>query len=150
MKNCPECQSDQFKKLSLIHAEGISSNISAGVGVSSGGVGVGVAKGKSISDLAASCAPPKSMKEKVGSQAMALPIFATFIPFLIASQGLRSFSDIGWYWYALMIAGFVWSSVRSHRAEKAYLVKFKEEMDDYEQSYMCTRCGTHFKPFANG
>ena len=149
MKNCPVCQSDSFKKISLIHEEGVSASFGAGVGVgmSGLGVGVGVGGGKTTTALAAKCSPPIKNKKAFEHQVGYFLFLVFLVPLAVAFTANDSWGEIGWFWKAW--AGFgvcfmVWMNIKfDEKQDKAH----KQAVEEYDKTYMCTRCGHFFQPF---
>lgn len=147
MKNCPNCQSDQFKKATLINAEGQSVTAGLGVGVSAGGIGAGFGGGVTSTALAAKCAPPKLDKDAFAKQSGNWMLLIFFVPLIIAYLSTQSFSEVGFFWKVWAGLGFAYMAWMNHKFDKAYKDAFANSLADYEKTYMCLRCGTMFKPF---
>lgn len=143
MQNCPSCQSDQFKKASLIHAEGIS--VGAAVGVGAGGVAGGV--GGSTSILAAKCAPPTKDKNAYMNRIGSWILLVFFVPLMIATFAASSFSEVGLFWKVWAGLGVAIAAWSGAKFEKAADASYRQATADYEKTYMCLRCGTFYKPF---
>lgn len=143
MRNCPSCQSDQIKKVALVHAEGIG--VGAGIGIGTGGVGVGV--GVSASALATKCAPPKKDKDAFMKQGGHVLLLVFFVPLLIATFAAPSFSEVALVWKAWAALGFVLMAWLNFKFDKKAELDFQQAKADYDKTYMCIRCGTFYKPF---
>lgn len=142
MQNCPKCQSEEFKKLSLIYADGTSSGKSVGVGVTGGGsVAVGVGASASITQLATKCAPPVKSKGEAGGLVGAILVMGQ-IAVAVATGA-------GWfYFFLILIPGMIYVYSCSQQEEKQLLAKHNAALEDYNQKYLCLRCETIFNPFA--
>ena len=147
MKNCPTCQSDQVKKTSLIHAEGVHSSVGVGVGIASGGVGAGVGVGASSSALAAACAPPKKDKDAFMKQSGGVLALIFVVPLFVATAAYGSWAETGFFWKAWAALGFTLMVWLNYKFDKTQEENFEQIKADYEKTYMCLRCGHFYKPF---
>lgn len=142
MKNCPACQSDQIKKASLIHAEGVSNSRAVGVGLGTGHVaGVGVGVGSSATALASQCAPPKR-----GNAPFVGGVFSLFIGCVITALGLPNY--LGYYVGLVLLPGLAIVPFIAYKQSKANKAKYELALSEYEKIYMCLRCGHFYKPFS--
>lgn len=149
--SCPFCESSEWKMASLVYAEGISttqgSASSSGIGISSGGIGVGSSKGEyshfSQSELSLKASPPASpshdIKILIGLYTFLLLILYFYfdIPLFFALI-FTSLSTIILYPLAMFFSYL-------------YVNFFSDEQDKYEiqlskwrQVKMCLRCGLFF------
>jgi hypothetical protein len=134
MENCPKCQSDQFKKLSLIYAEGTSNGKAIGIGMTGGGnVGVGVGASASITNLATKCTPPVTPTENAGGALGAL--------FIVGQIVTSVTTGAGWlYFFVILIPGLIFSVIQIQKEEKEMLIKHTAALEDYDKKFMCLRC----------
>lgn len=142
MKACPECQSDQLKKASLVNEEG--TGVTVGVGVSTHG-SIGVGGGVTTSALALRCAPPKEKTNTI-SYATGFSYILWLIPFLIANNQTESISAISTFWKIWFVAGLIVAARYSFRDSAASQQLHARAMEEYNRTYICTRCGTFSKP----
>jgi hypothetical protein len=143
MKACPQCESDQLKKASLVHEEG--TGVAVGIGVSTHG-SVGVAGGVTASTLALRCAPPKQRTDIISSRTGYALLFG-IVPVLVAGTAAGSWSNLGTFWIVWLIVGlgfFFHCSLKDFNASKAL---HDAAMEEYQKTYICGRCGTSSKPF---
>lgn len=148
MKNCPACQSDQIKKISLIHEEGVRAGGSIGAGITSSGIGAGVGVGVSTSLLAAKCAPPKKDNEAFFKQAGNGLLLVFFVPLVIALMANGSWGETGWFWKAWAGLGLALIAWLQFKFDKKQEEAYQQALADYDRTYMCSRCGHFFQPFA--
>jgi hypothetical protein len=148
MKNCPACQSDSLKKLTLIHQEGVRAEVNIGAGITSSGIGAGAGVGVSTSLLAAKCAPPKKDTDAFLTQSGKGLALVFFAPLLIAVMGNDSWGETSllWKWWASV--GFGLIVLLQLEFDKKQEKEHQQALADYEKTYMCTRCGHFFQPFA--
>ena len=147
MKNCPTCQSDQFKKATLLHAEGQSVTVGGVVGVGPGGIGLGAGRGVTKSVLANTCAPPKRPPSSPMGDAKLWQIFVVAIPLFIAFRNGTNFSGVDYLWLLFGGAGAVYLFSKGAKAETQIRARHAEELEKYEKTYMCLRCGALSQPF---
>lgn len=145
MQNCPSCQSDQFKKLALIHAEGTSTSAGVGVGIAPGGLGAGVSAGVSTTKLAASCAPPVKDEKAFANTHGHSYALIFFVPLMIAGFYSNSISEIGWYWWVWGGIGLLLAFDTFVKFEKTAQAQYEAALAEYDRTVMCTRCGTRFQ-----
>jgi len=151
--NCPKCGSTGWKSLSVIHAEGTSSENETtsigGVGIGSGG-NIGVLSGSSESSrqtqsqLAAAAAPPVYSEEDSSG--------CLVLSFIIGI-------GVVWYCWHLSIAlAILWVIVlpilaiwvhglgeEDRKKKKEEKEEYDKEMEEWLNSAMCLRCGEIFK-----
>lgn len=147
MVNCPHCESDQFKKATLVHAEGQSVTVGVGVGVGSGGLGIGVGRGATTSALAEKCAPPKMKEPNIFGDAKMWQFLVVAIPTLFAFAGGGHFSGMDFFWLTWGAAGSLFLFSKGWDAQKKGIEKHKLDIALYEKTYMCLRCGALSQPF---
>jgi len=142
---CVKCGSDRIKSLKLVHEDGFMRNLSGttGVAVSRGGVAVGAAttKGVSQSETSRRYAPPAT-PQTTSLFAQAL-FFALILALIIAYVA----SNSPWMLLvAVPVAVWVYVKVRrstvvSNAREQS---RYSEAMGAWERSYLCERCGQVF------
>lgn len=147
MNTCPVCESDQLKKATLVHAEGVATTVGVGGAIGPGGLGVGVGRGVSTSALAAKCAPPKKVVPSPFGDAKMWQFLLVFIPFLFAFAGQGDMSGISYFWLAWGVVGGLFLSSKGWRAAEKAEAEHRQAVIDYENTYMCLRCGHLFQPF---
>lgn len=148
MKNCPACQSDQVRKISLIHEEGVRAGVGIGVGVSVSGVGAGVGAGVSTSVLATKCAPPKKDKDAFFKQVGGGLLLVFVVPLIISLMASGSWGETGWFWKAWAGLGLALIAWLQFKFDKKQEEAYQQALADYEKTFMCCRCGHFFQPFA--
>jgi zinc-ribbon domain len=131
---CPNCNSENFQKLSVIYQGGTTSNQSVGIGVFAGRVGGAVGGGTSRSTLASYAAPPSKPSG-------CLMLLVVWIVCLIVIMGFRLLLPnlpalYGVIVILLLIGGFYLASPSS---------QFDDRMDEWHRSYLCHRCGHVFQ-----
>lgn len=144
-RTCPECGSDECKKASLVHEEGGGTVRLVGIG--SGGVGI--AGGVTQSKLAKRVAPPPPVPSTRKGQGLmifcllisGISIFTTVYLFGV-NGGLGVFGTI---WNLLWIGLVIWSGKRMMKNP----LSVDQRMIDYNNTYMCLRCGTCYMPFVD-
>ncbi len=146
MKPCPSCQSDQFKKATLVHAEGQSVTVGVGAGISGGGLGVGVGRGVTKSLVAETCAPPKKPEPKLfGDTPMWLALVA-FIPPMIGFAAAGSLANASYIWVVWTCLGFAYLGWKSWKPFKENEARHVHALAEYDKNFMCLRCGTLSQP----
>ena len=148
MKNCPACQSDSLKKLSLVHQEGVRAGANIGIGITSSGIGAGIGAGVSTSLLAAKCTPPKKDKDAFFKQSGGSLLLVFFTPLVIALMANGSWGETGWFWKAWASLGFGLIAWLQFKFDKKQEEEHQHALAEYEKTYMCARCGHFFQPFA--
>lgn len=144
MKNCPTCQSDQFKKATLVYAEGHSITVGGAIGVNSGGVGVGVGKGVTRSRVADICAPPSRAPFHPFGDAKLWQAALVLVSLLIA---LRDGIQVDYFWLLISGVGAAFIIYKAAKTESRISAKHEADLKEYEKAYMCLRCGTLSQPF---
>jgi DNA-directed RNA polymerase subunit RPC12/RpoP len=130
---CPNCGSEMVKKLSLVHAAGLSdltAETAAGAvfGGREPGVGVAMTKGTQQTVLSKSAAPPAKRK------GLAWGVILVVVS-LVAFSG----SSIGFGALCLLAGGWLaYSSVRYNSDV------FPGLLAEWQRKYLCERCGTVF------
>lgn len=133
LRTCENCGADAYRKLSVIHAGGLSvtQNTSVGVGLTLGGsIGLGKAKtaGTSQTVLSAKAAPPKERR-------------------LSAWALLGILLGLGWTaggadYVALGVLTLAGTGYYIFRTVKYNKDEFPKLYARWDRSYMCERCGT--------
>lgn len=139
---CPKCASAEARSLSLIYREGLSTTVTntTGVGFGGGGGGMGagtmsaVSHGRSQSALSKEAAPPA--KKNIIGWALLVALFGFMF--------LGSFKDIGLstFFFAGIAGLGVWM-IKNNRAYNSE--QFPELYSQWQQSFMCSRCGAVFQ-----
>jgi hypothetical protein len=133
--NCPNCNSEQIQKLSLVFENGLSHintrTSGTGIGFGPGGIGVGVGAGRTqgvqMTATAAKAAPPQR-KRLAGLIILAIVFFAFGKTFPILFIGT-------------LICGFVaYQNFRFNREV------FPGLYGAWDAAYMCARCGVIAPP----
>lgn len=128
---CPNCQSENIQKLSLIYQAGSSdfSAVTRGAGIGTGGLGIGGAStdGTQVSGLAKKYAPPPKFP---AIKTFVLGFVAALIAGAIANSNL-----VTWIGIVLSIAlgiFFLYSNFKVHPVA----------MEKWNRKYLCMRCET--------
>lgn len=147
MQNCPSCESDQFKKATLVHAEGQSITVGVGAGVGAGGVGLGVGRGVTRSLVAETCSPPKRKQANPFGNAKLWQIVVVIVPGFIAFADGSNFTAINYFWATWCVVGILFLISRGGLEQQQIDAKHKSDLALYDKSYMCMRCGALSQPF---
>ena len=133
MKPCPNCQSDQFKKATLVYAEANSATKN--------------------SALMAICAPPKlkqaSAFDEKQSPFGTLPMWQVlliFMPPMIGYASAGSLGNTGSVWVVWGCVGFAYLAWKSWKPFKEHQSNQARALVEYDKCYMCLRCGTLSHP----
>ena len=145
MAICPNCGSGNLKSLHMVHASGMSNGVSKskGIGISLGGIGLGVGKTKSFnqSALSASCAPPK--KSKTSFYAMAAIIAFVWAP--LFSRLLQAFQEPKLMYLILNVLIFGVLLIATSYGMLLLYKKLNNQHMNNEKSYantwLCMDCG---------
>ena len=149
--SCPSCGSPEWKMASLVYTEGISTTrgntSSSGVGIGTGGVGIGSFKGEynhfSQSDLSLRASPP-------APPGYVMRILACLYGFLFL---ILYFAFDMPLFFASMFSGFglIILLPLSMFLSYLYVNYFSDEQEEYEREVskwskvkMCLRCGQFF------
>lgn len=128
---CTGCGSEQSRKLSVVHAGGLSevNTRTGGVGVGLGGIGVGSARtrGTQQTALSQTAAPPE--KKSVSIWLWLL---------LLMSIGGMQTNPALWVVIALGIGAYIWHVMQYNRSV------FPKLFREWDRKYMCDRCGLVF------
>jgi hypothetical protein len=147
---CPRCGSEDTRRLSLVHAEGmtsISGSVSTtGIGASSGGVGIGVSssdvKGSQQSALSKLVAPPGA--KTAGGGRVGAMILSWFVLMVIQVTVLNIPALIAWL-IASVAAIAVYKVVPESDDERWNRVQLPKERSIWERKFLCRRCGEVFE-----
>ena len=126
MQNCPTCQSDQFKKATLIYDENRSDTKSA---------------------LAIKCAPPKLKEASPFGHVSMWKVLLALMPPFIAYKLADSLEKTGFIWILWGCIGLAFLLWKSWGAFKEHQLKQARALTEYEKCYMCLRCGALVQPF---
>ena len=123
---CPYCHSENIQSCPIIYQSG-TSGVNA---VTAADKFIAITKGKTMTDLARSVAPP-SQKETTWGWA----VFFTFLAFICFDEKLLFFGE-------LIMAGYF---IKQNLDIKEYNEKiFPELYNTWLHSYLCHRCGNIF------
>lgn len=145
MAICPNCGSGNLKSLHMVHASGMSNGVSKsrGVGISLGGIGLGMGKTKSFNQsiLSASCAPPK--KSRASFFALAAIIAFVWLP--LFGKFLEAFQEpkIIYLILNVIIIGFLLCAT-SYGMVLVYKKLNNQHLNDekiYAKTWLCMDCG---------
>ena len=134
---CPGCAGEQFRKLSLIYAAGVShvSTTTGGVGLSLGGaIGLGraVTEGSHVTELARQAAPPE-------------PMSVTLMAGVTALVGLLLGLGFGSVWAGLvLVVPVLFGGATAYWVMKYNREVFVPAYSRWERTFMCERCGEIF------
>lgn len=127
---CPKCQSNTLTSVPLLYKKGTSIGTTTGVGISRGGIGVGIGKNISQSLLAQELAPPKRPSYWLHY----LYLFVLVMPSLaLLAQGHWIFV------IPLILFGFIGIKWASHTRQK-----YQNAIIEWQNSYFCLACGYEF------
>ncbi len=140
---CPKCNNPDVRRFSLLHKQGSTDSVTSttGIGLSGGGLGIGVAssRGTNVSQLAQETAPPQQ-------KPLGWPVFVALISVygLMNSISAAGLADSGGVFVVtLVVSGILIHQRRQHNSEV-----FPGLMARWERSFMCLRCGEQFQaPF---
>lgn len=157
--DCPACSSEQWKLASVIYEEGAgsTSNTIAGIGTSFDniGVGVGVSKGKYLSDFARKAQPPVKLGtgSKFSHPALLLSIIFLVIAILgnlFVGSGAGSFSHspflsiifklIPFGLMVFYLSVFLFTPNYTEDDNKRH----EKDMAIYSKTKICLRCGEFY------
>lgn len=160
---CPKCQSENTQKISAIIASGTthgdSTTVTVGAGGGTGGLGAGVASGKTTSQFQTSLVkkfpePVRKSEDVILGFIIGSVMFGVLVFFLIAVL----FGMMGWNSKALMIVlslpAFFYtipkiykSVVSSANSNKEFnLTKLPAERDLWNHGFYCHRCENVYNP----
>ena len=148
--NCPKCQSDDVRRLSLIHKAGASTFEAAtsAIGIGGGGEGflgglVGAStSGRQRTKLSQEAAPPRR-RELSTFEFACLIVGAIMIFVNLSSVTNPSGPNL---WFIIGIAGVANGGVALYRAIKWNRDEHPALQKRWEDSFMCMRCGDVFVP----
>ncbi len=150
--NCPKCQSDDVRRLSLIHKAGASTFEAAtsAIGIGGGGEGflgglVGAStSGRQRTKLSQEAAPPRR-RELSTFEFACLIVGAIMIFVNLSSVANPSGPNL---WFIIGIAGVANGGLRLYRVVKWNRDEHPALQKRWEDSFMCMRCGDVFVPAA--
>lgn len=136
---CHSCGCDGYRKLSLIHAGGISlsEGSTRGIGMTLGGsIGIGGASTTTATQTALSAIASPPERRSAAVEAVA-------IGFLIMLLGLVVFASVHWAIVPIVACGLavgvaVWQYRRSNTQ---FTLEYDAARAKWDRSYMCDRCG---------
>jgi len=135
--DCASCNSDNTQKLSLIVHSGTMENKSqtTGLGIASGGLGVGIGstKGTSTSKLAKQYEEPEKMPVIRGF--IAIMFFSLIAALFFGSSAIQ----IGFYIGIVAVIFSIFHNVKLYPKEHA----------EWDAKYICLKCSTVFDPKAH-
>jgi hypothetical protein len=159
---CPNCKSENTRKLSIIFASGTSdvALASVGAGVSSGhhvGIAVASTSGKTQSLLAKQYAPPTKLSELAISGLRVLSIFLFIFLFVLCAWFINEViglsdnvldNNVG-TGFAALISGavalvFFWIIIGM--SDKKFASEYPVWKKRMENNFLCLRCGNEFEP----
>lgn len=146
MSKCPSCNSTNTKTMKMIYMGGIrnSKGDMGGMSISTSGrvsFGIGKSRSKSISNLASMCAPPVTkspISYAVGMFFLVL-LLSSIISTLFLSIGIDISGGISFLGFCLALF-FSFKTYENIKTEQ------KEATNNYENQWMCLKCGTKFIP----
>jgi DNA-directed RNA polymerase subunit RPC12/RpoP len=128
---CSKCGSDQVRKLSVVHAGGLSqvATQTSGLGLTLGGsLGVGSAKTSGVHQTALSQAAAPPQKQNVGVLSVLCVVLGVAFA---ANPEMRVMGIL----IVLVASWYVWSRIKYNREV------FPGLYHRWERTYMCERCG---------
>lgn len=138
---CTSCGSENVRTVPMVHAGGISNTTSrtSGVGFTGGGLGVGTATTKGVSQTALSqkLSPPNAPS-----------LFKRLLGALVAAFVVSSFGGggaLGGILFLGALAGLGYWAWTTYTASKA---EFDAAFARWQASFLCDRCGSVFVPNA--
>lgn len=145
---CSSCKSENVQKVSLVYESGISAitgkSTSTGVGMSRGGLGVGVArskiKGSQQTELSRKAAPPA--KKRFLRNLIIYTVGFLFIPAIIISTLHIGNENMQ------MVVGFGYMALAAYHLYKNFMFNKKTWPSLYNiwnRQYMCLTCGNTFE-----
>ncbi len=133
MAKCPRCEGADFKKASLVYAEGTG----VGLGGMIGGAGANIGIGVNVSAAALRAGPPK----RQGILSMLFWLAVIYANGLVFIPRTSIWFDIfAWGWLVISVLALM-----SARSE--YKKAHQQAMADYDAMFMCLRCGTFSRQF---
>lgn len=140
--NCPNCQSEQIRKLSVVYEEGLAQfnarTESLATGSGGSAWGTSATEGVSQTALSQKAAPPK--KESVIK--LALMFFVGMFVFGII---LSLFLEQGSFLIGVLMLGYIAMAIFTLYKTFIYNIReFPGVYAEWQRSYMCMQCGTVF------
>ena len=147
---CSSCQCENVQKLSLVYENGISdlkgTQTSTGVGLSQGGLGVGVARSKirgtQQTALSKKATPPT--KKSIFKRGALYFVGIFIVPMVLLAILQQSHNTVlGIVVVITYIAVAVWHLITRFKYNKT---QFPQLFQNWDKSYMCHTCGSMFIP----
>jgi hypothetical protein len=134
---CPKCGSEGTKKLSAIWREGlqVTDNVTKGVGLAGGGLGVGVARTSGTAQSVTSIASAPPEKRKYIALVLAALLFGMLGLAVLLSSVMGGLTIVA------MAAGMIYVGKQRMDYNKN---EFPGELHRWENSYRCGRCENVF------
>lgn len=136
---CPECGSENIKRLEVIYDEGTSNQSGLALLVGTGGEGAAVTAGRSKTQLAQKCSPPK----KKGYESLILAILLAVLCFCLMEAG-------AWLWFFLPAVGVIFSIFLATKTWEFNKTSWPKLYDSWLKSWCCLKCGCFFQIDENG
>ena len=141
---CPNCQSDQVRKLSLIYEEGLSdikmSSETFAAGTGGTAFGVTSTEGVSQSALSQEAAPPKKENTIKLLLMHVVGFFVLNIIMGILIKGSSVIAGIVNVGYLALVVFHIYSNIKFNRHEYPALLQ------NWQSSYMSLKCGNAYIP----